>query len=131
MTCDAVIPIQRGTHIVIRFVGRDCVGDTIDLDPTDRFFLTAAWRDGEAVYDTVDNPTALYVEQAVQFDPCEGESFVADCVTLDLTPEQSRLLPPGNLTRWEIERWALGDDAEQEHWGSGRFDNRGGLNPDE
>lgn len=128
MSCETVISLVRGSNVPVTFVFKDSDGNPLDLSGS-RFLLSLA--SSTSTYLTLDTDTdteTFFVEEDAEIVPEDGEPYTADRLVWARTLEQSRLVPAGNLTQWEIERRI---DTRQEAWGQGRFNGVGGLPPDE
>lgn len=126
MTCETVIDFPRGDNTEIYFLFLDKANALLDLAGS-RFVLTLAWAGGTLTKDTLD-VDGLAIEEDATTTTEEGTTYVGDRLTWYRTVEESRIVPSGNLTEWEVERRIAG---AQESWGSGRFNGYGGLTPDD
>lgn len=123
-----VIPFERGSNISIPFVFRDGEGATIPLAGS-QFIMTLIWpRGGTLTLDTAVDTETLFILENQTVEPEDGVPYTADQLVWNRTLTQSRLLPLGNLTRFEFERRI---DGLQEPFGMARFEGQGGLPPDE
>lgn len=126
--CETVVPFALGDNTPIYFIPRDANGDTMDLAGSE-FLLTVDWPGGltsKLVKDsTVDSNFVVEIDASTEL--IDGTVIVGDRVAWNRTLEESRLIPLGNLTRWELERRI---DGQQENWGNGRFNGYGGLTDD-
>lgn len=126
--CELVVQLARGSNSQISFVFKDINGVPLDLAGS-RFLMVLATPATSPLLtlDTAVDTTTFFIEEDATIIPEDGAPYTADRLVWARTLAQSRQVPLGNLTRWEIERRI---DGSQEFWGQGRFCGVGGLPPD-
>ena len=109
------------------------MSDVVDFPRGSNSPFTFTFEDdeGQLLLDGSELRLTIKTDRGVTFtlSTDEDDNLIIDGTDLVWTPTlaESRLIPEGNRTKWEIERRIL---DTQEIWGVGRFNGVGGLNDD-